>query len=130
MGTSNGAEVYNLAELITEAWDCAMSDSGHVWEKAERKLEDALVGVSDKTKEDAYRFARLVRKGQEKRAWDNDGLSLDDLANLIIEVVLINVTDREDQWVEAHTALMRGLEFVSDQAKSEAYSLAHYRATK
>jgi hypothetical protein len=64
------------------------------------------------------------------RARENDGLSLDDLANLIIEVVLIDVTDTEHQWKVAHNAFMRGLELVPDQVKSEAYSLAHYRATR
>ena len=49
--------VDSLAALIIEDWECAMSDSGLVWDKAHRALTEALVGVEDGVKREAYALA-------------------------------------------------------------------------
>jgi len=57
MDDENPVTPDTLAALIIEYWECAMSDSGLVWDKARRALDKALVGVEDGVKRDAYALA-------------------------------------------------------------------------
>jgi len=54
---TNQRQIIDLAALIIEDWECAMSDSGYVWEKAHSALTEALVGVTDTVRVDAYALA-------------------------------------------------------------------------
>jgi len=54
---TNQRQIIDLAALIIEDWECAMSDSGYVWDKARRALTLALVGVTDTVRVDAYALA-------------------------------------------------------------------------
>jgi hypothetical protein len=57
MSDENPITLDTLARLIIEDWECAMSDSGYVWDKARRALDKALVGVEDGVKREAYALA-------------------------------------------------------------------------
>jgi len=54
---TNQRQIIDLAALIIEYWECAMSDSGYVWDKANRALTLALVGVTDTVRVAAYALA-------------------------------------------------------------------------
>ena len=57
MSDENPVTPDTLAALIIEYWECAMSDSGFVWDKAHRELTEALVGVTDTVRVAAYALA-------------------------------------------------------------------------
>ena len=63
---TNQRQIIDLAALIIEDWECAMSDSGFVWDKARRALTLALVGVTDTVRVDAYALAYRMTLNREK----------------------------------------------------------------
>ena len=66
MSDENPITPDTLAALIIEEWECAMSDSGFVWDKARRALDKALVGVDHATERDAYALAYRMTLNREK----------------------------------------------------------------
>tara|TARA_R110000822_G_scaffold283684_2_gene405187 strand:+ start:2036 stop:2242 length:207 start_codon:yes stop_codon:yes gene_type:complete len=50
-------DVETLRDLVIEEWLDAHSDSGHVWNLAQKKLTEALAVVDEGTKVEAYALA-------------------------------------------------------------------------
>jgi len=50
--------VEGLADLILEGWNCAMSDSGYVWDKAHREVTAAVSALDEFTVNAAYEVAK------------------------------------------------------------------------
>lgn len=54
----NTYTVEDVAKLYTAEWLDSFSDSGHVWSKARRELDEALAVVDEDTKKAAFDLAR------------------------------------------------------------------------
>jgi hypothetical protein len=68
MGTKNPpTQVEWLATVIVDYWAACMSDSGHVWEKAARELAEAVGGVQDGVRRDAYNLAYMMTLSRGER---------------------------------------------------------------
>jgi hypothetical protein len=56
----------DVVALYFDYWAACMSDSGYVWDEAARELAEAVAGVEDAVRRDAYDLAYMMTLSRGK----------------------------------------------------------------